>query len=64
MSDNQLAAMMQADDAYAGSQSFDKLQKAVQDVLGKKYLLPTHQGRGAKNVICRTFIKLLATSSP
>ena len=35
MSDNQLAAMMQADDAYAGSQSFDKLQKAVQDVLGK-----------------------------
>lgn len=35
MSDNQLAAMMQADDAYAGSQSFFKLQKAVEDVLGK-----------------------------
>jgi len=57
MSDNQLAAMMQADDAYAGSQSFDKLQKAIQDVLGKKFILPTHQGRGAENVICRTFIK-------
>ena len=40
MSDNQLAAMMQADDAYAGSQSFFRLQKAVEDVL-------------AKNTICR-----------
>lgn len=35
MSDNQLAAMMRADDAYAGSQSFERLQKAVEDVLGK-----------------------------
>lgn len=42
MSDNQLAAMMRADDAYAGSQSFERLQKAVEDVLGKKYLLPVH----------------------
>ena len=40
MSDNQLAAMLRADDAYAGSQSFVRLQKAVEDVLGKKYLLP------------------------
>src|SRR5450756_1821972 len=38
MSDNQLASMMQADDAYAGSQSFVRLQKAVEDVLGKKLL--------------------------
>ena len=57
MSDNQLAAMMHADDAYAGSQSFERLQKAVLDVLGKKYLLPVHQGRAAENVICRTFVK-------
>ena len=57
MSDNQLAAMMHADDAYAGSQSFERLQKAVLDVLGKKYLLPVHQGRAAENVISRTFIK-------
>ena len=35
MSDNQMAAMMQADDAYAGSQSFYRLQKAVEEVLGK-----------------------------
>ena len=57
MSDNQVAAMFQADDAYAGSQSFYRLQKAVEDVLGKKYLLPVHQGRAAENVISRTFIK-------
>ena len=57
MSDNQLAAMMHADDAYAGSQSFERLLKAVQDVLGKNYLLPVHQGRAAENVICRTFVK-------
>jgi hypothetical protein len=50
-------AMMHADDAYAGSQSFERLQKAVEDVLGKKYLLPVHQGRAAENVICRTFVK-------
>jgi len=57
MSDNQLAAMMQADDAYAGSQSFTRLQKAVEEVLGKKYFLPVHQGRAAENVICKTFLK-------
>ncbi len=57
MSDNQVAAMFQADDAYAGSQSFLKLQTAVEEVLGKKYLLPVHQGRAAENIICRTYIK-------
>jgi len=57
MSDNQLAAMMQADDAYAGSQSFYRLQQAVEEVLGKKYFLPVHQGRAAENIISNTFIK-------
>jgi tryptophanase len=57
MSDNQLAAMMQADDAYAGSQSFMRMHKAVNDVLDKKYLLPTHQGRAAENIIACAYIK-------
>jgi tryptophanase len=57
MSDNQLAAMMQADDAYAGSQSFTRLQKAVEDVLGKKLLLPVHQGRAAENIIATAYVK-------
>lgn len=57
MSDNQVAAMFRADDAYAGSQSFERLKKAVEDVLGKNYLLPVHQGRAAENIICHTFVK-------
>lgn len=57
MSDKQLSAMFQADDAYAGSQSFARLQKAVEDVLGKKYLLPVHQGRAAENIICKRYVK-------
>lgn len=57
MSDNQISAMFRADDAYAGSQSFDRLKKAVLDVFGKEHLLPVHQGRAAENVIARTFVK-------
>jgi len=49
--------MMQADDAYAGSQSFDKLQKAVKDVLGKDLLLPVHQGRAAESIISIAYVK-------
>ncbi|BEG98674.1 tryptophanase [Bacteroides sedimenti] len=57
MSDNQLAAMMRADDAYAGSQSFDRLQKSVEHVLDKKYLLPVHQGRAAENILSVAYVK-------
>ncbi|MCC6859617.1 MAG: tryptophanase [Bryobacterales bacterium] len=57
MSDNQLAAMMVADDAYAGSESFYKLEAAVQDVFGMKYLLPTHQGRAAEHLLAKVFVK-------
>ena len=57
MSDRQQGAMMIADDAYAGSQSFVRYQQAVQDVLGKKYLLPVHQGRAAENVISNAYVR-------
>lgn len=57
MSDNQLAAMMQSDDAYAGSASFYKLAQAVEEVLGYKYCLPTHQGRGAEHLLAKVFVK-------
>jgi len=56
MSDQQLAAMMQADDAYAGSQSFYRLKKAVNDVLGKSYYLPVHQGRAAENILATAYV--------
>jgi tryptophanase len=57
MSDMQLAAMMHADDAYAGSQSFYRFQKAVNDVLKKKYVLPAHQGRAAENILAKAYIR-------
>ncbi len=57
MSDEQLSKMFVADDAYAGSQSFVKFEKAVADVFGKKLILPVHQGRAAENVISKTFVK-------
>lgn len=57
MSDSQVAAMSNADDAYAGSQSFERFHAAVRDVLGKELLLPVHQGRAAENILCRTFVK-------
>ncbi len=57
MSDNQLASMMQADDAYAGSQSFYKMEAALREVFGKHYVLPAHQGRAAENIISQAFIK-------
>jgi len=57
MSDNQLSAMMVADDAYAGSESFYKLAQAIEDVLGFKYVLPVHQGRAAEHLLGKVFVK-------
>ena len=57
MSDNQVAAMLRADDAYAGSQSFARMEAAVREVFGTQYVIPVHQGRAAENVISRAFIK-------
>ena len=57
MSDNQWAGMMLGDEAYAGSRNFYNLEKSVQDVLGYKYLVPTHQGRGAEHLMYSYLVK-------
>lgn len=57
MSDNQVSSMLQADDAYAGSQSFYRMEQALRDVFGKHYVLPAHQGRAAENIVSQAFIK-------
>jgi tryptophanase len=57
MSDQQLAAMMVADDAYAGSASFFRLQEAVAELLGTPFFLPVHQGRAAEHIICQAFVR-------
>ena len=57
MSDLQLAAMMMADDSYAGSETFYRLEKAVQNFFGKKYFLPAHQGRACEHILAKTLVK-------
>jgi len=57
MSDNQWAGMMLGDEAYAGSKNFKNLKLAVQDLFGFKHVLPTHQGRGAENILSQIMIK-------
>lgn len=56
MSDKQVAAMMEADDSYAGSSTFTKLEEKVQELFGKEYYLPAHQGRACENIIARSFV--------
>ena len=50
MSQDQWAAMMQGDEAYAGSKSFYKLESVVKHITGYQYFIPAHQGRGAEQV--------------
>ncbi len=57
MSDNQVAASMQADDSYAGSETCNRLMKALETVFGTKYFLPAHQGRACENILAETFVK-------
>jgi len=57
MSEKQYAAMMEADDSYAGSETFYRLESVIQDVFGTEFFLPTHQGRACENIISQVFVK-------
>ena len=57
MSDNQLAAMMVADDSYAGSATFTRLEAKVNQMFATNYFLPAHQGRACEHILALTFVK-------
>ncbi len=57
MSDNMQAAMLRADDAYAGSETFYRMRDKLEELTGIGNLLPAHQGRACENILAQYFVK-------
>ncbi|MCP9629810.1 tryptophanase [Rhodopseudomonas palustris] len=56
MSDRQQAAMLVADDSYAGSATYTRLETKLREIFGMNYFLPTHQGRACEHILAKVFV--------
>ncbi len=57
MSNEQLASMLRADEAYAGSATYKRLSAKIKEIFNKDYFLPVHQGRACENMLARGLVK-------
>jgi tryptophanase len=57
MSTHQWAAIMEGDESYAGSRSFDRFKNSVQDIFGYTHVIPAHQGRAAERILFNVMCK-------